>query len=696
MPSFYLAAWLVFSLLKAASLCLHFLGDTPYGVPVVEAPGRFLPNAIVFETGLLLVFALLFLGMERLSRRLLQTGRNAAGLRGGPVFSGFWKAAYLLFNFLWLWFGQFDQEVIRWLGNHVTLSYLRTYLFSGQDEDLLARLFGADLPYFIAGLAVGVLLPAALAIALWRRRRAFPEPRFPGVLIAILTAAIFTGFPFWWNFSEKRWRRIRPAGVEIVADLVRGLRGLDNPRDAGRATADLASFVAVGRLSDTTAPAPVAEYPLWRTSPGRWTPEEFRALPLAGKPNIVLVMFETLRGWRSGLTGDGTDPAPYPPLADFLRREAAYFPWAHSHGFPSVEGCAAIHLGLWSHYSNVLISDYIHIRSRSLPEILRGSGYHAEMVFGYDPSFGNFTPWMHRWYDRLEYNPANNVDGPLLKRVAGLTDTLSAGKPWMVTFWTTVTHPPFNVPAAEGVKPAAEVDERYDQSLAYAGREMLNFFETLRRRPDWNRTIVIMVGDHGTPDSWQIRNPDRVGDLSPGHTWTSLAVFGGWPGLPARGLNRATVSQSDIGPTVLGLLDLKVGHHFMGRDLFAPASGSAGLPDSAPGPERGFMTARFDAVALVQGEDRLYFRMDGRGEGVHYRVSKRRDADYGLLDETSPQPGAPDPALFPPGSTARYRDMLRQYGALLDGDRLMPPGLKDLPGLPEPGGGAGKVGHGTR
>jgi lipoteichoic acid synthase len=676
MPSFYLAGWLVFSLVKAASLCLHFLGNTPYGVPVVEAPARFLPNAVVFEAGLLLIIALAFLALERVFRR------PAAAV----------KAAYLAFTFLWLWFGQFDQEVVRWLGNHVTLSYLRTYLFSAQDSHLLARLFGADLGYFLAGLLLGVILPAALAIALWRRRRAFPEPRLPSVLIAALIAAVFTAFPFWWNFSEKRWRRIRPAAVEIAGDLVRGLRGLDRPRDAARATEDLVAFVTAGRLAGEAGGAGVAssppappDYPLWRTSPGRWTPEAFRALPAADRPNIVLVMFETLRGWRSGLTGDTTNPPPYPPLAEFLRRESAYFPWAHSHGFPSVEGCAAIHLGLWSHYSNVLISDYIHIRTRSLPEILRGAGYHAEMVFGYDPSFGNFTPWMHRWYDRLEFDPAHNVDGPLLRRVAGLIDTLSADKPWMVTFWTTVTHPPFNVPAAEGVTPAPDVDGRYDQALVYASREMLTFFETLKRRPDWGRTVVIVVGDHGTPNSWQIRNPDRAGDLSPGHTWTSLAFFGGWPGLRARGLHGATASQSDIGPTVLGLLDLKVGHHFMGRDLFAPAAAGT-APDSGAGPERGFMTARFDAAALVQGDDRLYFRMDGRGEGVHYRLSKRRDADYGVLDATAPAADAPDAAVFPAGVTERYRDMLRQYGALLDDDRLMPPGLTDLPGPPSVGG----------
>jgi phosphoglycerol transferase MdoB-like AlkP superfamily enzyme len=286
------------------------------------------------------------------------------------------------------------------------------------------------------------------------------------------------------------------------------------------------------------------------------------------------------------------------------------------------------------------------------------------MVFGYDPSFGNFTPWMHRWYDRLEYNPENDVDGPLLRRVAALTDTLSAAKPWMVTFWTTVTHPPFDVPAGEGVTPAADVDGRYDQSLAYAGREMLNFLETLKRRPDWNRTVVIMVGDHSTPTTWQLRNQDRVGDLNPGHTWTSLAVLGGWPGLPARGPRRVTAAQADIGPTVLGLLDLRTGHHFMGRDLF-----SAGADTT----ERTFLTARFDAAAAVRGDDRLYFRMDGHGPGAHYRLSKARDADYGLLVARSSIPADPDTTVFPAGTTSRYRDVLRQYGELLDNNRVMPP-----------------------
>jgi lipoteichoic acid synthase len=659
MLPFYFAAALAFVLIKVASLALHFLGSTPYGTPVVEAPARFLPQAAAFEAGILLVFAVAFVLAEAVARRLR--------LRTGAL-----RTAYLTINVAWLLFGQFDQEVVRWLGNHVTLSYLRTYILSGQDSGLLARLFGADLGYFAAALALGIVAPAIAAVTLWRARAKLPAPRaLATALVALLALAAVTS-PLWWNFSEKRWRRIRPAGIAIAFDLSRGLRGLDAPLDARRAAADLASMLAEGRLADSVPPASGSgdlaaaepEFPLWRTSPGRYTPEEFRALPRARRPNVVLVMFESLRGFRTGLTGDESHYVPYPPLAEFLKREATYFPWAHSHGYPSVEGCAGIHLGLWSHYNNVLISDYIHIRTRSLPEILRSAGYRAEMYFGYDPSFGNFTPWMNRWYDRLVYDPSTNVDGPLLRRVDAALDTLERDTPWMLTLWTTVTHPPFNVPASEHVISAPDVDGRYDQSLVYAGREMLAFLERLKKRPDWNNTVVILLGDHGIPTTWQTRNADRVGALNPGHTWTSLAFLGGWPGLPPRGLRRVTAAQEDIGPTVLGLLDLRAGNHFMGRDLFAPGADTV---------ERALPAARFGDAAVVRGEHRLFFRMDADDEGDYFAIPKARDADYGLLDSTSARASAADTSAFPRGAAARYRDLYRHYGNLLDADRVMPP-----------------------
>ena len=649
MNPFYAAGWLAFSLIRLASLSLHFLGKTPYGSPVVEAPVRFLPNAAIFELGLLLCFALFFGISERLFRR--------PGL-------GFWRTSFLVFHCLWLFACQFDQEVVRWLGNHVTLGFVRTYYSGFHDLHLLARLIRGDIAYFSAAVFLG-LLPIPVCAKLWNPHEKFPRRSSRKLMVALMVlAAIAVSFPFWWNYSSKRWRRICPAPISILQDGWRLLQGLDRPHHPHQAGADLASLVQRGELPSSLIQEPLSRYPLWRMSAGKYSTAEFQALPQSSRPNIVLIIFETFRGWRTGLAPDSSSTSACPALDSLIQSEAVYFPWTHSGGFPSVEGGVSIHLGLWPHYGKVILSQYIHIRTRSLPEILRDAGYHTEILFGYDPSFDNFTPWMNKCYDRLEHNPANVEDGPLLKRATSVIDTLSKSKPWMLAVWTTSTHPPYDVPASErgDQPPPSDPDERYDQTLAYSSRELLRFFAALKARPDWNRTLVVMVGDHSQPNPWQALHVDQVGEFNPGHTWTQLAFFGGWPGLRARGLRRVTASQMDIGPTLLGVLDLKTSHHFMGRDL---------ISDSA---ERTVVTARNDGVALIRDDHRLLFRMDGNPEVSYYHLSHESKKEYGLLEGHLAVPGPP-PVPSPFGAeTERYRDMLRAYGTLLDEDRIMPPG----------------------
>jgi arylsulfatase A-like enzyme len=194
---------------------------------------------------------------------------------------------------------------------------------------------------------------------------------------------------------------------------------------------------------------------------------------------------------------------------------------------------------------------------------------------------------------------------------------------------------------------------------------MLRFLVNLKSRPDWNNTVVILLGDHGAANTWQMRNADRVGELSPANTWTSMAFFGGWPGMPPHGPRRVTAGQADLGPTILGLLDLRAGNHFMGRDLFAVG---------ADADERSLPSSRFGHAAVTRGEHRLYFRMDADDEGEYFPLSKSRDKDYGLLDSTTTRARPADTTVFPRSSASRYRDMYRHYGNLLDADRIVPPG----------------------
>jgi hypothetical protein len=53
MNTLYLRAFALFVSLRVLSPTLHFMGDNPYGEPVVLDPWRFLPNAALFELGLI-------------------------------------------------------------------------------------------------------------------------------------------------------------------------------------------------------------------------------------------------------------------------------------------------------------------------------------------------------------------------------------------------------------------------------------------------------------------------------------------------------------------------------------------------------------------------------------------------------------------------------------------------------------------
>lgn len=102
MSLFYLQASLVFGALRAVSLIAHFWGPSPWGGPTVLEPLRLAPDAILFEVGLVGLFAFGFGAIEALASRV-----GALSLRP------FIRISLLLALCFWQGFAQFDQEVVR-------------------------------------------------------------------------------------------------------------------------------------------------------------------------------------------------------------------------------------------------------------------------------------------------------------------------------------------------------------------------------------------------------------------------------------------------------------------------------------------------------------------------------------------------------------------------------------------------------
>lgn len=664
MNTFYLRAFALFGSIRVLSLVLHFMGNNPYGEPVVLNPDRFVPNASLFELGIILTWCLaLAFSESMLGRRLPKpAGTGAAELPGKAPRrcddpskrAGCFRGLCLLGGVLYIGFCQIDNEVVRWMGEHINTSFLLTY-FGFRDAFMWGRVVRSDWVHFLIAVLI-MAAPLYPACFLWRRREAYGTigTRWAPVGLG-LSAALLT-FPFWFHYSDKRWRRIRPAPWGIIADTWKGFSDREKPRREHRAYSDLIAMTRTGHLAEKVLDT-IPPYPLLDSNNlGALSPEEFKALPLDQRPNIVLLIVETLRGWKTGMVPDSTMPSRTPHLDSALLQDGLCFPWTHSNGFPSVEGGIGIHLGLWPHFRRTFISDYVHVRSRSLPEGLRLLGYRSEILFGYDPSFDNFTPWLRKWYDRYEYDPARNHDGALIDRMMSIIDTLPADRPFLTAVWTTTMHPPFDVPADAGYPPPKDADEAYDQAIGYTEKHILRLMKHLKARPDWKRTLVILVGDHSDYTAWQMRNTDAVGELNPGHTWTNLAFWGGWSGLKQHGRRHETVSQVDIAPTLFHMLNARFPNHFIGRNLMEPG-------------ERDVFCMRYGHLALISESTRTVFHMEADSV-LRWNPDKNRKADYALLEgHTAPTMHSADKSL----DLERYRDLARAYGRVLDRDALLPP-----------------------
>jgi len=633
--SWILKTFLVFAFLRTLSLVLHYFGPSPWGGPLVNSPFRFIFNSICVEIGVILGLVILYRAIT-----------SFLGLKGVLL-----RVPFLLLGILYIAFAQLDLEFVRWLGEHLTISFIHNY-FRKTDGHMLGGLLMSDLPSVIAAL-VQMFAPIPLSIWLVTRKwKGTLSGKAWGVLTLLFL--ILASSPLWLMPSEKRWRRICPVVVSMGTDLSRQALGLESPRHPKQAYADLISYVQTGKLADKPLDS-IPEYPFYNaTGPGKIPVEEFKKLPLNKRPNIIYITFETWRGWKTGLVHDSTKSLT-PTLDSIIEHEAYYFPYTHSMGFPSVEGTQNIHLGTWPHFRKIIISNYLNIKWKSLPEVFHDLGYRTEVYVGADPSFSNLTPWFTRWYQYVEYSEQYTQDGPLLDRFTQVLDTINRKQPFFLMTWTVTTHPPYTIPASEGIPIATTDEARYDQALQYSEKQIVKLIDHLKKSDLWNNSIIVIVGDHAQPQTDTRSNEDLAGSFTPGHTWVHTAILGGWPGLPKPRRNEETVPSIDIAPTLLELVDASVPNHFMGHSLLHPES-------------REFLSFRMSTVALHHENDRFLFNMFGKSQ-MWYELDKKSKINYGLL-EGSTMEKRPEPPY--PFDKARYRDMIFAFGELLDQDRIYP------------------------
>jgi phosphoglycerol transferase MdoB-like AlkP superfamily enzyme len=318
-------------------------------------------------------------------------------------------------------------------------------------------------------------------------------------------------------------------------------------------------------------------------------------------------------------------------------------------------------LGIWSPPTDRIIDGSYAIRTLALPQILARAGYQTALVAAGDPHFDPMERWYDRWYQRWEYDEKRSDDRSAAERVLEVLADRSAGKPRFVLFNTVQTHQPLTFPGSVD-DPSQPFHARYMAAARFSDAALGRLFDGLRASGRWDRTVVIVVGDHSWPGPWIGLQAPRAGTPNAGETWIPLLIAA--PELRGGEVRDDTVSQLDVPPTALRLLGVAASSHFVGHDLLGRAHAAS----------EGALSFRNGGIAFTFGGVRL--QLDGRPGGF---LKKTRTYDwdprcadpepYGCYRNGTPLPIAPED----PARLEKLRVAARAYAELVDADRLMPP-----------------------
>jgi membrane-anchored protein YejM (alkaline phosphatase superfamily) len=543
---FPLKVTLAAALFQALVLCALVFFPDPGGFAITEHIDRFLPFILGSSLGSIFLIASPFALWSALKPRSAAPGRALA------IALGLYCAVCAI-----------DAEVFRYMRQHLSLSFLSIYLRPSNLLDPITWSLLRSDPLGMGGTLVLVFATTATGVGAAIRHKARETSKtaqiVPPCVFAVLGIAFYLS-PWWWHASTTRrplilsplhmavqevllYQEERAAGMEINTQALRAFL----PQDFLPASEDFPVYNKKVNLTYKST----KEY------------------------NVVLFIGESFKGNVFSQMFWQNDSLLMPHLLRLSQKGGVWFSHAYAGGYPTINGTGSIFLGLPGHPDRSVFQSFTANHLTGFPELLP-ENYRKAHISVYDPGFDNQTPWLNRFYGThwkaLNANPAFNeaaIDDSLTMNL--VLDTLASfpsDAPWFLHYTSFSTHMPFIWPSS--FLPQADLPplERYKNALRWTDAQFGRLLESLEARPDWERTVVIVLGDHSVP----VEESEFQGDAlieAQAHTFIGIfspdsALFGGIL------QERADVaSQLDIAPTVMDLTGSRHGNHFWGYDLLA-------------------------------------------------------------------------------------------------------------------------------
>lgn len=304
------------------------------------------------------------------------------------------------------------------------------------------------------------------------------------------------------------------------------------------------------------------------------------------KLNIMMIVVESLSGdYLDSLTG--TDHLT--PYLDELSRQSLFFTRFYATGNRTVRGMEALTLSIPPTPGQSVIHRPKNENLFSLGNLLRDKGYDAKFIYGGYGYFDNMNYFFsHNGFDvvdRTSFAPDETVFGNIwgvsdeylfLRAIREADKSHAAGKPFYSFVMTTSNHRPYTFPAGRIDLPSG----KWTGAVKYTDYAIHKLIEDARRKPWFDDTLFVIVADHCAGSAGKSDVP-----LERYHI--PLIIYAPKQIQPRR--VERMVSQIDVAPTLMGLLNQSYVSRFFGKDVL--------LQDAIP--ERALM-GTYQKVALFR------------------------------------------------------------------------------------------------
>ncbi|MFC1617319.1 LTA synthase family protein [Candidatus Margulisiibacteriota bacterium] len=306
-------------------------------------------------------------------------------------------------------------------------------------------------------------------------------------------------------------------------------------------------------------------------------------LNIKKKPNVFLIVIESLNASSLGKASDSGKA--YTPFMNKLSKDSVYVKRFYGNSIQTAKGHFATYFSVIPSVTGKSFVKHKELKLDSIASILKRAGYDTTYFIAHrDKNFDNEYNFLtSRGYDDFlsveDYLKAEDSekrltwgveDSVFYKRFFDYFDSQDIKSPQFVTLVTIANHFPFKSASEERrfvYKNPKTFEENYANSIHLVDLGLKTFFAELKKRGLAKNSIVIITGDHAYPLG-EHNNYHLEAGFNEESFRTPLFLL--WPNKIKPQVIKTAYSQMDIAPTIVDLLNLKIGkNNFQGTSIFA-------------------------------------------------------------------------------------------------------------------------------